>query len=179
MNVGVKVLLGAVLLFGVAGWWLTRMPSPAPPVAEVSGRASTVKADLPPSVSPARDILPMPHPAAVGTSDQPLDADDPVVHGEDFTPSVPVNEGEPMDADAPLTDGEDYTPSSPVDDGEPMDADDPLENDEVSSPSAPVNVGEIMDADDPLTYDVDAASSAPVNVGEPLDADQEFLADQP
>ena len=175
MNAGVRALLGAVLLSGVAGWWLTRISSPATPVTEVSGLGRTVQADLPTTVTPASKTLPVR--PAVGPSQQPLDADEPMAYGEGFTASAPQNVGEPMDADDPLAHGEDFTLSAPVDVGEPMDADDSLENDEVSSPTESVNVGEIMDADDPLTYGADSASSAPVNVGEPMDADQEFLAD--
>lgn len=176
-NIGVRVLLGAVLLSGVAGWWLSRTPPPAAPVSERSGLTSNVKADLPPRVDPVRTAPPRQPSAAVGVSEQFLDADDPLSYGVDFAPSAPQNVGEPMDADDPLVHSEDFTLSAPVDVGEPMDADDSLENDEVSSPTESVNVGQIMDADDALTYDVDAASSAPVNVGEPMDADQEFLAD--
>ena len=178
MNAGVRALLGAVLLSGVAGWWLTRIPSPATPVTEVSGLGSTVNADLPPTLSPTREILPVPPPAAVGPVEQPLDADDPLAHGEDVTPSAPVNVGEPLDADDPLAYGQNFSPSAPVNEGEPLDADDPVIGEVEVTPSAPVNVGEPLDADEPLTYEMDSVSSAPVNVGEPMDADQEPLADQ-
>lgn len=176
-NVGVMALLGAVLLSGVTGWWLTRTPSPAAPASEVSGLASNVKAEKPSTVAPARQAQPVHTPAALGVSRQPLDADDPIAYGEDFAPTKPANEGDPMEAHGPIADSKDFTPSAPVNVGELMDADDPLTNGEDSARSAPINVGEPIDADGPVTYEVDSAPSAPVNEGEPMDADQAFLAD--
>ena len=176
-NFGLMALLGVVLISGVAGWWMTRIPSPAAPVSERSGLTSNVKADLPPTVDPVRTALPLQPSAAMGVSEQFLDADDPMSYEVDFASSAPVNVGELMDADDPLTDGEDFTPSETVNVGEPMDADDPMTDDMDYASTAPVNVGHPMDADDPMEYGDAFTSTTPVNVGELLDADQEFLAD--